>query len=188
VAVQRDVGTSSFLEYIQKQTQGARTVIQHITALRSFTDLIPLDVQSTDDLGCALFNIFNYDVKAHLVNFHTSWKTQRDYPTADILFRAACEAHRFYWDDEEEDVDPVASVRSTAAHVLAIQASPPELPNRIYHIDHQLLQDVHGQARQWSLDLLLEPDAHKQLSEVNKLDSQHRSPTLPTRSAGGCSN
>jgi hypothetical protein len=127
-------------------------------------------VQSTDDFRSALFNMFNYDVKAHLVNFHSSWKTQRDYSTADILFRAACEAHRFYGDDEEEDVNPVASVRSTAAHVLAIQASPQELPTLIYHIDHQLLQDVNGQARPWGPDLPLKPDTRKQLSEVNKLD------------------
>jgi hypothetical protein len=42
VAVQLDIGTSPFLEYIQNQTQVARTVIQHITALRSLADLIPL--------------------------------------------------------------------------------------------------------------------------------------------------
>jgi hypothetical protein len=41
VLIQLELGTSSHLDFIQKQRQGPCTVTQHITVLRVFTDIIP---------------------------------------------------------------------------------------------------------------------------------------------------
>ncbi len=103
VLIQLDLGTSSYLDFIQKQQQGNRTVTQHITMLRAFTDIIPSDVQQTQDFRKELFNSFSYRVQQHLVQLNADWKTRNRYPDARELYTAACDADRFF--DGSDQVD-----------------------------------------------------------------------------------
>jgi hypothetical protein len=78
VAMQLDQGTATTLEYIQRQNQGSRSIIEHITAMRFLTDLIPAETQASLDFRRALWNTFNYDTRANLANLNPKWKTTND--------------------------------------------------------------------------------------------------------------
>jgi hypothetical protein len=123
VAMQLDQGTASTLEYIQQQHQGSRTIIEHITAMRFLTDLIPPETQASIDFRRALWNTFNYHTRSWLASLNKHWKTTNDLPDADTLYQAACEAQRFYAGEDKEQEQDVPISPSTAA-VYAIQAPP----------------------------------------------------------------
>jgi hypothetical protein len=172
VLIQLDLGTSSHLDFIQKQRQGPRTITQHITVLRAFTDTIPSDVQNTQDFRKALFYTFNYRVHQHLAQLNADWKTKNRYPDATALYKAACEADRFFDDVDEVDEGEIHST----PRVLAIQNSP--LTSKVWNIDQHLLHDLYPEGRGWGPDYALDPEPCFQqeeylcgaLMEVNKLD------------------
>jgi hypothetical protein len=172
VLIQLDLGTSSYLDFIQKQHQGNRTVTQHITQLRVFTDIIPSDVQHTQDFRKAMFQSFNYRVQQHLAHLNADWKTRNRYPDATELYQAACDADRFFAGVDEVDEGKL----HPAPRVLAIQNSP--RPARVWNIDQHLLQALCPEGSAWGPDYALDPEPCLQqeeylcgaLMEVNKLD------------------
>ncbi len=139
--------------------------------LRVFTDIIPPDVQNTQDFRKALFNSFSFPIQQHLTELNPEWKTRHRFPEATTLYKEAFKAARFLAADDNDD-----GGESGTSRVLAIQNSPQQ--GRVWNIDQQLLQDLYPAHLHWGPDYAMEPTPCFEqeeylcgvLTEVNKLD------------------
>jgi hypothetical protein len=178
IAMALDLDGATPSEYIGKLQQGSRSLTEHITALRAFTDVLSLEVQATAEFRKNLFRSFNHLSRSRMASLNPSWYIDGAYPAPDALYRAATAAHRFHTSDDyagSDDDEPPPKVFAVHNQSAPVRPRPDVDP----HLLQAILPPDTPWGPDWSAPAMFPGEVEHQeallcaaLQEVNKFDLQ----------------